>query len=145
MKTVALLLLLALFGNISEEKLDSSSTKLRIEGIKSIEGNLGILVFNSELGFPMNADKAILNLKIKVESKTMEIDLGELPPGSYAFAILHDKNSNKMMDTGLLGIPKEPFGFSNTNKIPFGPPSFKDAKVILDENNRVATIRLLEI
>ncbi|MBL4709082.1 MAG: DUF2141 domain-containing protein [Flavobacteriales bacterium] len=145
MKTFALILLLVFSGEPHEKELPLASAKLRVEGITSIQGNLGILVFNSSLGFPSKADEAILNLKVKVESETMEIDLGELPTGSYAFAILHDKNSNKVMDKGLLGIPKEPFGFSNTDKIPFGAPSFQDAKVLINEENRIITIRLLEI
>lgn len=145
MKTIALALILLFTTNFHKEIDSSKSAKLRVEGITSIQGNLGILVFNSESGFPRDAEKAVLNLKVKVESNTMEVDLGDLPPGSYAFAILHDKNSNKVMDKGLLGIPKEPFGFSNTFEIPFGAPSFQDAKVVIDEENRVTTIKLLEI
>jgi uncharacterized protein (DUF2141 family) len=48
--------------------------------------------------------------------------------GEYAISIIHDKNRNGRLDTNFIGIPKEPFGFSNNPKIKFGPPSFSDAK-----------------
>ncbi len=141
---VLLSITLSLLG-FNLEVAPPSSFKLTVEGISSIQGNLGILVFDSELGFPSNSEKAILNLKVEVDADRMEIDLGKLPPGNYAFAILHDKNSNKIMDKSVLGIPKEPFGFSNTDKITFGPPSFQEAKIQLDELNTKTTIKLLEI
>ena len=50
-----------------------------------------------------------------------------LQPGRYAIAVHHDENDNKEMDLGLLGIPKEGYGFSNNARVIFGPPVFDAA------------------
>ena len=51
----------------------------------------------------------------------------ELPPGTYAVAVLHDVNENGVMDYRLLRRPKEPYGFSNGVVPRFGPPKFEAA------------------
>ena len=49
-----------------------------------------------------------------------------MKPGKYAFKYFHDENSNKKLDTNLIGIPKEGYGFANNIYGSFGPPDFKD-------------------
>lgn len=52
----------------------------------------------------------------------------EAPPGRYAVAVAHDANRNYRLDTNVVGIPKEGFGFSNGAKAGlFGPPDYADA------------------
>jgi len=118
---------------------------LMVEGIKTLEGNIGVLVFNKEEGFPLSPDKAILDLEIKVTSKTMKINLGKLPYGNYAIALVQDVNSNKTFDKNFIGIPKEPFGFSNNKSILFGLPNFNEASVSLAKETEETTIRLIDL
>lgn len=51
-----------------------------------------------------------------------------LPYGDYAVSVYHDENLNGDMDSGFMGIPKEPYGFSNNAKSSFGPPKWRDVK-----------------
>ena len=53
----------------------------------------------------------------------------ELPDGTYAVGVFHDVDGNDALSKNFLGIPKEPFGFSNNVRGRFGPPSFKDASI----------------
>ena len=55
----------------------------------------------------------------------------ELPEGRYAMGVFHDANRNNRLDTGLFGIPKEQFGFSNNAMGRFGPPSFEAASFVV--------------
>jgi len=55
----------------------------------------------------------------------------ELPEGRYAIGVFHDANRNNRLDTGLFGIPKEQFGFSNNAMGRFGPPSFEAASFVV--------------
>ena len=52
-----------------------------------------------------------------------------LPAGRFAIAVFHDGNGNGELDTDILGIPKEGYGFSRNTKGSFGPPRFADAAV----------------
>lgn len=57
----------------------------------------------------------------------------ELEAGTYSIGFFIDKNDNEKLDTNLLGVPKEQFGFSNDAMGRFGPPSFEAASFNLDE------------
>ena len=59
------------------------------------------------------------------------LNFKDLPYGEYAISVYQDKNDNGKLDTGLFGIPKEPFGFSNDPKMGFGPPKYKDSAFTL--------------
>ena len=55
----------------------------------------------------------------------------ELPDGTYAIGVFHDVDGNGALSKSFLGIPKEPFGFSNNVRGRFGPPSFMEASFSL--------------
>ena len=55
----------------------------------------------------------------------------ELPDGTYAIGVFHDVDRNGALSKSFLGIPKEPFGFSNNVRGRFGPPSFMEASFSL--------------
>lgn len=52
-----------------------------------------------------------------------------VPPGVYAFAVIHDENSNHKLDKNFIGVPKEGFGFANNPKVNLSAPSFKEGSV----------------
>ena len=69
-------------------------------------------------------------------------DFEEVPPGTYAMAVVHDENMNGKLDTGLLGIPTEGYGFSNDAKALFSAPSFADASFRYDGGSIDLTMSL---
>lgn len=62
--------------------------------------------------------------KVKVVDKKAVIVVENLAAGSYGFSFFHDVNDNGKLDKNFIGIPKEPYGFSNNEKGAFGPPDF---------------------
>lgn len=67
----------------------------------------------------------------------------QLPPGDWAVAITQDLNNNDKVDKNLLGIPTEPFAFSNNVRPRLAPPAFDDCKFTVREPGQVVSIRLL--
>ena len=57
-----------------------------------------------------------------------------LKKGKYVIKAFHDINSNRKLDTGTFGIPKEPYGFSNDARGRFGPPDLEDQLFDVKEN-----------
>ncbi|MBN8609077.1 MAG: DUF2141 domain-containing protein [Deltaproteobacteria bacterium] len=45
----------------------------------------------------------------------------------FAFAGMHDEDSDRELDRDALGLPQEGYAFSNDAREPFGPPSFAAA------------------
>src|SRR5262245_49789263 len=57
------------------------------------------------------------NLRSCHNDKTRRIN--DVPYGDYGVAVFHDENSNGKMDKYVLGIPLEPYGFSNNVRVTF--------------------------
>jgi uncharacterized protein (DUF2141 family) len=87
---------------------------LKVTGLRSEKGQVKIAVFNSSEKW------------LGEQSVTWKIN--DVPYGDYGVAVLHDENSNGKMDKNFLGIPLEPYGFSNNVRITFGPPKWEKAK-----------------
>jgi uncharacterized protein (DUF2141 family) len=60
-----------------------------------------------------------------------------LPAGRYAITVVHDVNANGKLDSNMMGMPTEPFGFSNNPVIRFGPPDFEDAVVTIAQDAKI--------
>ena len=72
----------------------------------------------------------------------VELTFTDLPPGEYAIKALHDVNDNKDMDYTMIGMPKEPYGFSNNAMGTFGPPDFDQAKIELIPGTNTVRLRM---
>lgn len=108
--------------NVSQQ----SFFTLHIKGIKEVKGDIRIAVFDSKQSY-QSKQKPIHAVVLPIKSVEMEWQNKHLPFGNYAIAVYHDQNKNGELDTNLLGIPKEAYGFSNNARGKFGPASWKDA------------------
>ena len=54
----------------------------------------------------------------------------KLPLGEYAIAVYQDINNNGELDTNFIGLPKEPYGFSNDQAVLISPPSWNKSKFV---------------
>lgn len=62
------------------------------------------------------------------KGKTLKIKLSDLKFGTYAIAFYQDMNDSGEIDKNGLGIPKEPYAFSNDIRPKMSAPSFADCK-----------------
>jgi uncharacterized protein (DUF2141 family) len=113
-----------------------SDMKIEISGIQNAKGHILIAVFNQADGFPDESSKAFRKERIPAKSGSISYVLTGLPAGKYAIGIVHDENDNMKLDTGLFGIPKEGFCFSNAAMGTFGPPSFDAAAILHPSKNQ---------
>ncbi|CAN5424377.1 hypothetical protein BH10PSE12_BH10PSE12_29130 [soil metagenome] len=102
-----------------------------VEGLRNTHGMLQICLTRLPDHFPDctgDPDKRHYSVPATEAAK---IPLADLPPGTYALAIIHDENSNHKLDT-FAGIPREGVGFSRNPPIHFGAPSFRSAQFTVD-------------
>ncbi len=57
----------------------------------------------------------------------VRVVFSNVPNSTCAIKVFHDVNDNGKLDTNWIGIPTEPYGFSNDAMGTFGPPSFQQA------------------
>jgi uncharacterized protein (DUF2141 family) len=79
---------------------------------------------------------------IKIRDTQARCDFLDIPPGTYALAVIHDENMNGKLDTNWLGVPREGYGFSNDVKGLLSAPEFSAASFQYDGQNLELTISL---
>lgn len=99
---------------------------VRIENIKDDRGEIGVAIYDNDKDF-LKKEKS--GRFVPAKKGMVEVVFENLPAGGYALSVMHDSNKNGQLDTNLLGIPKEGFGFSNNAMGTFGPPTFEKAKI----------------
>ena len=98
---------------------------VKFSEINPMQGKIYVGLYNSEGTF-LKEDQNFKNCITSVDGSSTECILENIPNGKYAISVFHDENSNGKMDTGMFGIPKEAYGFSNNARGTFGPPCFAD-------------------
>ena len=116
---------------------------IEIRGIRSGDGRLFVAVHGPETSatFPA-ADGVVAGLNQRASAGTLRFVLRDLPPGRYAVSAFHDENDNGELDTNLVGIPSEGYGFANDPGAVFGPPSFEAAAVTIGGTSEAAILTL---
>lgn len=87
-------------------------------------------------------DHPTLSRDVQAISPVTTIHLTDLKPGVYAIKMMQDINRNGEFDTSLIGLPEEPYGFSNDAEPVFSEPSFKRTsfRVVEGENHIAITL-----
>lgn len=131
-RTHLLLIAIMVTATIS---LAQNNVEVVVKNIKGKTGNIRLALFNTEDQFLKTPYKGEI---LKIEGETMTVLFKDLPAGTYGASAVHDENTNGKLDTGMMGIPKEGFGFSNDASAMFGPPSFKEAAFKIPEVKTVS-------
>jgi len=113
----------ALAGELSVEVL----------GITPNHGKVYIAVYDQQEAFPISGRQRVSQV-LASEDTHLTVQFRDLPPGKYAAVAFQDFNGNGKLDKNFLGIPKEPYGFSNGARGSTGPPTFTAASFTLDSN-----------
>lgn len=65
----------------------------------------------------------------------------DLKPGTYAVAITHDENGNGKLDSNIVGMPTEGYGFSNNPRV-MRKPTFEEARFEVGQDDMAITVDL---
>ncbi len=71
----------------------------------------------------------------------MAFTFRDVPAGALAVAVYQDLNGNGQLDRNALGVPTEPYGFSN-DVGRLAPPTFAGARVRVSEPATTIAVRL---
>ena len=140
--TVILLLPLFLNSSVLAEILiinveSASNNGLALIGIYDKEENFGKAKVNKKL----NTEKILTGAATEISNNKAQIKL-DIPFGPYVVSGFQDFDGNGVISGNFLGIPKEPFGFSNDAKGRFGPTKWQDAVFVFNKSNQEITLRL---
>ena len=125
------------FANLPAPTLAQSPScpgiHVKILGIRNSNGIVDCALFDAPVGFPtefLHSASRVMVLRVRDEQARCNFE--DIPPGTHALAVIHDENSDGKLNTNLLGIPTEGYGFSNDAKGLLGPPTFLAASFSYD-------------
>lgn len=112
------------------------SLEVVVEGIRPEQkGVISLGIFKEGSDFP-SIGAEYKGVRIKVVGEQLMYTFTHLPKGKYAISLFHDENDNLKLDTNLLGLPKEGYGFSKNYRPKMGPPDFEDVAIDVSSGDR---------
>ncbi|MCG8330916.1 MAG: DUF2141 domain-containing protein [Chitinophagales bacterium] len=128
-------------NNSSLEK-DTATLNVQINNCRSSKGKVLIAVYNSKALFDEMEDGVAGKIMPARKKEDIHLHFKDLAYGTYAVAAYHDLNDNGRLDKNLLGIPTEPYGFSNNPTVKWEPPTYDDALFNLKQESESLQITL---
>ncbi len=118
----------------------AGNIKVNVIGIEKEKGVIRISLFpgSKRNKFPDGKAQKEIVMDAKVEG--ISVTFEGVDPGTYAIAVLHDKNNNGKMDTMSIGIPKEPYG--NSGKYTIRKPKYGSSRFVVGEEDIEMEIKL---
>jgi uncharacterized protein (DUF2141 family) len=123
----------------------TGSGRITVEllGVESAEGQVLVALFLDAKAFPDDVSGAHGRRALDAKPGTVRATFDAVPSGPFAVSAFHDADGDGELDTNLLGIPQEGYGFSRDASAPFGPPDFSAARLTLAEGeHKIVRIRL---
>jgi uncharacterized protein (DUF2141 family) len=116
--------------------------RVAFSNILEKKGDLYVAVYNRSEGFLDEQYACFKQAYPIARTGTIELGFPSLPPGEYAIACYQDLNGNGRLDRNLLGIPTEPYGFSNDARPRLRAPTWEEAKVSTTKPGEALRVRL---
>lgn len=126
-----LLLVLSILFTSAPVAQTTGSVVVTVVNLQGTKGTVYFYLYDSDDGFPTDFEQARRSASAVVRGSEAKAVFDNLPAGTYAVAVYHDEDGDGELDTNFLGIPSEGVGVSRNAKGSFGPPSFKDAKFVV--------------
>ena len=105
----------------------AGEVEVQIQGLRNARGLVRLCLTRNPAHFPAcDGDPAAVKRSVPA-GQAASIRLGDVAPGVYALAVIHDQNGNGRLDT-FMGAPREGFGFSRNPPIRMGPPRFDETR-----------------
>ena len=127
------------FSQVINTPVEIGSLSVKMTGFANDKGECWFALDNSE-GVYESDDSVFIGEILPITNGEASITIDSLQYGTYAIKVFHDKNNNGELDTNILGIPSEDYGFSNNASGWFGPPRWEKANFLFNEKEMTVEI-----
>jgi uncharacterized protein (DUF2141 family) len=119
----------------------NANLTIKVENVLPSGGILRLGLYD-ETRYPDDNSTPIASADVTAEPGETVINLHGLNPGIYAIQTFQDVNANNKMDTSWVGLPLEPFGFSQDATPFLSKPDFDAVKFTLKPGDNGLVIHL---
>ncbi|TRO66730.1 DUF2141 domain-containing protein [Christiangramia sabulilitoris] len=137
MKTIAVLAAMLLGALVQAQTGTSGNISATVPNVSGTEGSVVFGLYSAETF--MKAEPEFAVSADIIDGKAVA-HFEDVPHGTYAILVMHDKNDNKKMDFDTNGMPLENYG-SSGNGMSYGPPVWEDSKFDFDGTPKQLEIR----
>lgn len=128
---------------MSTQSAAAQPLRVTISAYQNTQAPFLVAVFTEADGFPKPKNTARGYRLLPGGKASATLTITDLPYGTYAIAVFQDLNGNGKLDTGLLGIPKEPYCFSNNFRPRFSGPKWTDCRFMYSAEKNDLHLTLL--
>lgn len=108
---------------------------IQIFNISPEQGSLRLALYESPSAYDGEQEQVTFGKKVFTDHRdSLTFFWENIPPGRYALAIFQDLNDNDLLDNNALGIPQEPYAFSNNPKAKWRKPRFAEIAFSVEAN-----------
>lgn len=147
---LAALLIFSFFTINAENDLTNKDKAIKHKSLTLIIDNLEsatapvFVTFYTPNNIFLSETDALKFYKFIPKGKKLTVKINELNYGEYAIATYQDVNSDNEINKSFIGIPKEPYAFSNNYKPVIRAPRFDECKFVYNKNGRTVKINMIK-
>lgn len=130
----------AVVSLLSAASASAADLTVRIDGVRNPVGQLMLSLVDSPAGWD-NQARPVAGRRVAADAGTIELVFPDLVAGDYALMVFHDENDNGKLDSNLIGMPVEGYGFSNNPRV-MRKPTWEESRFTLAEDGQVVVIDL---
>lgn len=136
----AILALLACSALRADESRSGGSLIVHVSGLRSDRGEVRIGLYQSADSFEKGAGHALGKLICQIMHRECEVNIPDLPFGTYALMVGHDVDGDGKISWSPLS--DELKGVSNYDGKLWWPPSFSRASFLLERDSQRVDVRV---
>lgn len=118
----------------------AAELRVRVEGVPAPAGRILVALYDGAEAF--EAGRRAGGIAIPAREGNVTAVFEGVPPGRYGVVVLQDLDGDGKLRRNLLGMPAEPFGFSNDALGVLGPPDFDSMAFDVAEPLTAITLHL---
>ena len=100
----------------------TGQVQVTVTGLESDQGQVLVALFLDGRGWPDDQGLAQGAIVLPIQDGQAVARFDDVPAGPFAVSVFHDEDGDRELDTGVFGIPSEPYGFSRQARGTFGAP-----------------------
>ncbi|MEO8365152.1 MAG: DUF2141 domain-containing protein [Pseudoxanthomonas sp.] len=139
-RNLSLLVLAGLLAAFASAPVFAAELTVNLHGIRAQTGLVKVALVDSQDAWdgkaaPVQGDGG------PPQGEDASFTFNHLKPGSYAVMISHDENGNGKLDTNVMGMPLEGYGFSNNPRV-MRKPTWDEARFEIGKEDVAIDIAL---
>ncbi|MEG2804959.1 DUF2141 domain-containing protein [Stenotrophomonas sp.] len=127
-------------GLLLAASASAGDLQVDLDGIRVQTGSVRLALVDSSAGWDGKAAPVQAQALVPTADQA-HVVFKDVAAGDYAVLVTHDENGNGKLDTNLVGMPVEGYGFSNNPQV-MRKPTFDEARVHVPADGAAIRIAL---